>query len=232
MAKGVRNIPGITYQKVNNRYIKYVGNVGQDMVESIFSFIEYKPIPVTQLVQAAITQPDQEGFINFGWRGWEGVFPTSMMKACSADPASEQAVIAYYDDAIKALVQRIAPLTCYFHDEPRADKFSGTALTGAQVYMGRAIPGLTGSVVFVDLARGFEQHPQPPITGALAYVRKRTDCKLNDYRIIETSHNFGSQSAFYTSLGANFDQSRLYLGVYGSINVTNFNQGTVFEIVP
>ena len=53
MAKGVRNIPGISFQRFYNQYIKYVGNVGQDLVESIFSFVHYKPIPVTQLIQAS-----------------------------------------------------------------------------------------------------------------------------------------------------------------------------------
>ena len=47
IAKGVRNIIGISYQRYYNRYIKYVANVGQDLVESIFSFVQYKPIPVT-----------------------------------------------------------------------------------------------------------------------------------------------------------------------------------------
>ncbi|GAA3325278.1 hypothetical protein GCM10020331_056500 [Ectobacillus funiculus] len=36
IAKGVRNIPGISFQRYYNQYIKYVGNVGQDLVESIF----------------------------------------------------------------------------------------------------------------------------------------------------------------------------------------------------
>ncbi len=54
IAKGVRNIPGISFQRFNNQYIKYAGNVGQDLVESIFSFLHYKPIPVTQLIQASL----------------------------------------------------------------------------------------------------------------------------------------------------------------------------------
>jgi hypothetical protein len=85
IAKGVRNIPGISFQRFNNRYIKYVGNVGQDLVESIFSFVNYKPIPVTRLIQASFAKsgPNTEGLINFGWRGWEGVFPTSFISGCS-----------------------------------------------------------------------------------------------------------------------------------------------------
>jgi hypothetical protein len=97
--------------------------------------------------------------------------------------------------------------------------------------MGNGIPGLTGSVVFIDLARRNEES-QPTVRGVLAYTRVRKDCKLNDFSVIETDYNFGSQSAFYVSLGTNLNQTRLYLGVYGSMKVTDFNQGTVFEIAP
>ena len=232
IAKGVRNIPGISFQRFNNQYIKYVGNVGQDLVESIFSFVHYKPIPVTQLIQASLmkSEPDQEGFINFGWRGWEGAFPTSIIRGCSANPTLDEKTIAYYNEAVETSVRRLQPLTSYFHKDPRPDKFGATALTGVQPYMGNGIPNLTGSVVFTDLARN--QESQPPVRGVLAYTRVRTDCKLNDFSVIETDYNFGSQSAYYVNLGTNLDQTRLYLGVYGSMKVTDFNKGTVFEIVP
>jgi hypothetical protein len=232
IAKGVRNITGISFQRFNNQHIKYVGNVGQDLVESIFSFIYYKPIPVTQLIQVSLmkSETDQEGFINFGWRGWEGAFPTSFKRDCSTNPTLDEKMIAYYDDAIKTSTQRIQPLTCYYHGEPRPDKFGGTALTGVQAYMGNEIPDLKGSVVFTDFVHNEES--QSPARGILAYTRVRTDCKLSDFSVIETDYNFGSQPAYYTSLGTNLDQTRLYLGVYGSINVTDFNQGTVFEILP
>ena len=103
IAKGVRNIPGISFQRFYNQYIKYVGNVGQDLVESIFSFVHYKPIPVTQLIQTSLmkSEPDQEGFINFGWRGWEGAFPTSIIRGCSANPTLDEKTIAYYNEAVK-----------------------------------------------------------------------------------------------------------------------------------
>ncbi|MCP8969257.1 PQQ-dependent sugar dehydrogenase [Ectobacillus ponti] len=232
IAKGVRNMPGISFQRYYHQYIKYAGNVGQDLVESIFSFVHYKPIPVTQLIQASLMrlEPDQEGCINFGWRGWEGAFPTSMVRACSENPDLDEKTITYYNEVIQTSVRRIQPLTSYFHNDPRPDKFGGTALTGVQPYMGNGIPALTGSVVFTDLARkdGF----QTPVQGVLAYTRARTDCKPNDFSVIETNYNFGSQSAYYVALGTNLDQTKLYLGVYGSIKVTDFNQGTVFEIAP
>jgi hypothetical protein len=232
IAKGVRNIPGIAFQRGYKQYIKYVGNVGQDLAESIFSFVHYKPIPVTQLTRAFSmnSEPDQEGFINFGWRGWEGAFPTSIIRDCSANSTLDEKTIAYYDEAVKTSVHRLQPLTSYFHEDPRPDKFGATALTGVQPYMGNEIPDLTGSLVFTDLARNEES--QPPVRGILAYTRVSPDCKLSDFSVIETNYNFGSQSAYYVSLGTNQEQSKLYLGVYGSMKVADFNQGTVFEIVP
>ena len=231
MAKGVRNITGISFQRFNNGYIKYVGNVGQDVAESIFSFVHYQPIPVTRLVQAFSmnTEPNQEGFINFGWRGWEGAFPTSFVRRCDANPSLDEKTIAYYNEAISSSVKRIQPLTSYFHKDPRPDKFGGTALTGVQAYMGKGIPALTGSVLFTDLAR---KESQTPVKGVLAYTRVRTDGQLNDFSVIETDYDFGSQLAYYVSLGTNLDQTRLYLGVYGSMKVTDLNQGTIFEIFP
>ncbi|MBO1511196.1 PQQ-dependent sugar dehydrogenase [Metabacillus bambusae] len=231
MAKGVRNIPGISFQRFNHQYIKYVGNVGQDLVESIFSFDHYKPIPVTHLIQATLMNsvPDQEGFINFGWRGWEGTFPTSTISGCTNHSTLDKKTIAYYNESVALSGSRLQPLTSYFHIDTRPNKFGGTALTGMQAYMGNRIPGLTGSVVFTDLAR---KESQSQVRGALAYTRVRPDGKQNDFSVIQTDYDFGSQSAYYISLGANLNQTSLYLGVYGSMKVTDFNKGTVFEIVP
>jgi hypothetical protein len=211
IAKGVRNISGISYQRSDNQYIKYVGIVGQDLVESIFSFAEYELV------------------VNFGWRGWEGSLPTPVPRSCSANPALTEKIIAYFDEAVITEVLRLPPLTSYYHEEPRPDKFGGTALTGVQPYLGNDIPDLTDSAVFIDLAR---KDIPSPARGGLAYTRARTDCKLDDYSVIEIDYDFGEQPAYFMSLGTNLDQNRLFLGVYGSIRVTDFHQGTIFEIVP
>jgi hypothetical protein len=242
IAKGVRNIPGISYQRMNNQFIKYVGNVGQELVESIFSFVHYKPIPVTQIVGHRDSLPnpvgtrklspnpaDQEEFINFGWRGWEGVLPTSIIRNCTSNQTLNEKIAAFYNEVIETSVSRIHPLTSYYHQDSRPDKFSGTALTGVQAYMGNGIPALTGSVVFTDFAR--KEESQTPVRGALAYTRVRMDGKLNEYSMIETNYNSGTQSTYYVSLGTNINQTKLYLGTHGSTKVADFNQGTVFEIV-
>ncbi len=230
IAKGVRNIPGISFQRSHNQYIKYVGNVGQELVESIFSFANYKPIPVTQLVQAYIMnrEPDLEGLINFGWRGWEGDLPAPVLRDCPENTALNEKTIAYYDEAVITSAERIYPLTSYFHEDPRPDKFEGRALTGVQPYLGNRISDLRGNIVFTDFARIEEA----PVRGVLAYTMPRTDCRPNDFSVIETGYDFGAQSAYYVSLGTNSQQTRLFLGVYGSANVTDFNLGTVFEIIP
>ncbi len=232
VAKGVRNIPGISYQRLYNQYIKYAGNVGQDLAESIFAFSQNKPIPVTQLVQAFYmkTEADQERMINFGWRAWEGTFPTSVIRDCSSNPALNEKTTAYYDEAVKCSVRRLQPVTSYYHEDGRPGKFGGTALTGVQAYMGNQIPALTGSVVFTDLARKDES--QSPVRGVLGYTRIRTDCKTNDFIIIQTDDYFGSKPAYYVSLGTNQNQSTLYLGTYDSMKVTDYNQGAVYEIIP
>ena len=230
MAKGVRNISGISFQKFNNQYIKYIGNVGQQSVESIYSFFHYKPISVTEIVQASLHnyELNQEGFINFGWRGWEGIFPTTITIGLLENLNLPGKIITYYEDAIKTSINRIQPLTCYYHDDPRPDKFKGTALTGVKPYMGNELPDLTGSIIFTDLEKKDES--RGPSRGVLAYTRIRGDFKLNDFNVIEVDYNFGSESAHYVGLGTNLNQTKLYLGVYGSTD--DPNKGTVFEIVP
>lgn len=230
MAKGVRNTPGISFQRYYNQYIKYVGNVGQSLVESIFSFVQYQPIPVTQLVQAASmqTQLNLEGLVNFGWRGWEGAFPTTIIRGCTGNPNVDEEIIAFYNDAVNMSANQWPPLTSYFHKDPRPDKFGGTALTGVQAYMGNAIPDLTGTVLFTDFAK---KGSQSPVRGVLGYTMIKPDGRPNDFSVIDVDYNFGSQPAHFVSLGTNLNQTRLFLGTYGSMSVTNLNQGMVFEIV-
>lgn len=230
IAKGVRNIPGIAYQKYHYQYIKYAGNVGQDLVESIFSFVYDRPLPVIEIVRAAAGQSTvgQEGLINLGWRGWEGVLPTAVIRDCPVNPALDEKIIAYYAEAVQTATQSLEPLTCYFHQEARPGKVGGIALTGVQPYMGEKIPALTGNVVFCDLAATGSS----PARGFLAYTSPMTDRKLNDFSLLETDADFGEQAAYYVSLGADLNQTQLYLGVYASMRVTDYHQGKVFAIVP
>jgi hypothetical protein len=230
MAKGVRNIPGIAFRCVDCCYKKYIGLVGQDLVESVFSFDGYLRVPVTEVVGApygpSIT--DRRDFINFGWRGWEGAFPTTVINDCPSNPDLSTKTIAYYDNAVETSTRRIYPLTSTFHQDPRPDHFESTALTSVQPYLGNAIPGLRGNIVFTDWVRN--EGVPPPARGVLAYTHPNAEMKLNDYSIIETDFDFGAQAAYYVGMGANRSQTQLYLAVYASANVADLNQGTIFAI--
>ncbi|KKK39068.1 glucose dehydrogenase [Mesobacillus campisalis] len=226
IAKGVRNIPGISYQRFHNQFIKYAGNVGQELIESIFSFTHYQPVPVPLLAQAS--SMNTKGLINFGWRGWEGGLPALVPRACTENQALDEKIMAFYQEAVSLASCRLHPLTSYYHQDARAGKFAGTALTGVQAYMGRNIPGLTGSVVFTDFARKYSK----PVRGALAYTSVKPNGKQNDFHEIQIDYEFGNQPAHFVSLGTDLNQTRLFLGVYGSARVTDLNQGGVFEILP
>ena len=156
--------------------------------------------------------------------------PTSFIRHCSENQTLDERTMVYYDETIQTSVKRILPLLSYFHKDSRTDKFGGTSLTGVQPYMGNAIPNLTGSVVFTDLAKKGES--QSPVKGVLAYTRAGTDGKHADFHAIETNYDFGTQATYYMSLGTNSNQTKLYLGVYSSMKVTDFNKGTIFEIIP
>ncbi len=232
IAKGVRNIPGISYEWYQDRYIKYVGIVGQSLVEAVYAFAFYNPIPVTRILEASEANPiPEQEWINFGWPGWEGSFPTSVLQSCPGQGSPEELITAYYENALQTSTLRLPPLTCYYHRDSRPDTFEGTALTGVQAYLGDSISELKGSVVFTDFVRKGGP-PASPARGVLAYTYLRPDCMLQDYGLLDAAYDFAGQSAFFTSLGTNLDQTSLYLGVYGSMHVTDFNLGTVFEILP
>ena len=208
IGKGIRNASGLIFQKYNNYYIKYIGQVGQSNVESIYSFINYKSIPVTEF--------KEEDLINLGWRAWEGLFPTLTTKKCPNN--LKEKIITYFDEAIKLSDYRLTPLTFSFHEDIRKDKFKATAITGVRPYMGTLIPELTGKIVFSDLI------DKNTNSGVLAYINN------NDYSIIDIENK--TKDMFFVGLGSNINQTKLYLGVYTSTDTTNLNQGTIFEIIP
>ena len=68
VAKGIRNSTGLVYQWNHNQFFKYIGQVGQDLVESVYFFIYYTPIAVTTIVENPNIDInlEDEGFINLG----------------------------------------------------------------------------------------------------------------------------------------------------------------------
>ena len=197
-----------------------------------YIFTYYTPIAVTSIVENDFNDInlENEGFINLGWRGWEGDLPTALLSPCPNNSTLNRKTIAYYDEVVDLSPKRIYPVVSYFHEDPRLDKFKGSALTGVCPYMGNEIPELSEAIVFSDFMKRNEN--EGPGRGALGYTRVRPDCHPNDYYVIEPTYDFGNLPAYYTSLGSNIEQTKIYLGVYASANVTDYNEGAVFEIVP
>ena len=229
--KGGRNLTGISYQRFNNRFIKYVGSVGQDLVESIFAYINYRQIPVTEITNSYSKNNgiNQVGLINLGWRGWEGDLPTTILKQCSSNSNLNGKVISFYNEVINTSVNRLKPLTCHYHQDNRQNKFSGSALTNVKPYMGNLIPQLNGTIIFTDWAK--QPLSLSPLKGVLAYTKYNHGMQ-NNYGIINVMNDKHNENSFYVSLGTNMDQSRIFLGTYGSANVTDLNLGTIYELIP
>src|SRR5439155_12646297 len=102
LVKGMRNPSKVHYEAINEkdadkdagkgglRWIKYLANTGQDTIEFIHGFDSYG--------------------INFGFRPWEGIFPTSF-------EIDESRVIAYGFEASQ-LPNYYRPLVEYTHLDP------------------------------------------------------------------------------------------------------------------
>lgn len=232
VAKGIRNSTGVVFQWNQKEYVKYIGQVGQDLVESIYLFTYYTPIPVVNLIGNEFYNAnfENEGFINLGWRGWEGDLPTALPSSCPNNSFLNRKTISYYDEAVDLSSKRIYPVVSYFHEDLRPDKFEGSAITGVCPYVGNEIPELSEAIVFSDFMKRNENEGLG--RGGLGYTRIRPDCHQNDYYEIKPTFDFGEFPAYFTSLGSNIDKTKMYLGVYASANVTDYNMGTVFEIMP
>jgi len=209
IAKGVRNISGIIYQKLSNHYIKYIANVGQRLVESVYAFIHYQQVPVREVVNEG--EVNQSGLINFGWRGWEGDFPTTLEKG-----------ITYYNEALEILPKQISSIVSYFHEDKREDKFLGTAITGVRPYLGNEINDLTGTIIFSDLKNKKEDSKK----GVLAY----TKLGMNDYEVIDVDYDFGEEDTYFVGLGSNREHTKLFLTTYTTNTMKDKNKGAIFKI--
>lgn len=138
LVKGLRNPSKVTYERTDEpmgdgfRWIKYLANTGQDTVEYLHAFDTYGQ--------------------NFGFRAWEGNFPTSIAED---EHASDDRMIMYALEASRLPNYR-RPLVAYSHFESRVHR--PHANTGATLYRGDRIPGLKGHLVLIDWI-SFEQTP-------------------------------------------------------------------------
>jgi len=203
LVKGLRNPSKVSFEKVDAgedghgqkaRWIKYLANTGQDTIEWIHGF-------------------DKNG-INFGFRPWEGIFPTAFeIDETACDPGAclgRTRVIAYGLEASR-MPNIYRPLVEYTHLD---EELGPNANTGSALYKGSSIPGLNGQLVFTDWisfartpAQGLLMHSSPNRNNLQeAQPIKLFNVDLSDVRLKK------GDVLFYTSINTDGAGERIFVG--------------------
>jgi hypothetical protein len=198
--KGLRNPSKVHYEATGEaddkkgdgdgqRWIKYLANTGQDTIEWIHGFDSYG--------------------LNFGFRPWEGIFPTSF------EEADGTRVIAYGLEASR-LPNYYRPLVEYTHLDP---VLGPNANTGSALYWGNSIPGLKGQLVFTDWI-SFVRTPKQGLLMHAAVNRNNLQevqqVKLFNVDLSEVGLKPG-EPIFYTSINTNGSADRIFVGGFKDI---------------
>jgi hypothetical protein len=225
LVKGLRNPSKVHYLRTRDgdddreregderRFIKILANTGQDTIEFIHAFRHYG--------------------VNFGFRPWEGIFPTSF-------EIDDTRVIAYGLEASR-LPNFYRPFVEYTHLDP---VLAPNANTGSAIYHGSRFPGLNGQVVFTD----WITFARTPKQGLLMHAPIDRD----SLQEVQTIHLFdvdlseaglkAGQPIFYTSINTNERGDRVFIGGFKDIQfiVNQRNNppggselaGGLYEVVP
>jgi hypothetical protein len=189
-------------------WISYLANTGQDTIEFIHGF-------------------DRFG-LNFGFRPWEGIFPTSFEN-------DDQRIIAYGLEAVK-LPNFYRPLVAYSHLDP---SISPNANTGSVLYQGGGFHGLKGQLVFTD----WISFNPTPAHGLLMHAPVNRD-NLEEVQPIKLfnvdlagANLQGDDVLFYTSINTDPSGSRIFVGGFKKLEyIVNQRDipaaaGGVYEVV-
>ena len=192
LLKGLRNPSKVSFERVGGdqdgsdsaaRWIKYLANTGQDTIEFIHGFESYG--------------------VNFGFRPWEGIFPTSFESGGAR-------IIAYGLEASR-MPNFYRPLVEYTHLD---DKLGPNANTGSTLYRGDSIGGLKGQLVFTDWIsfvptpkHGLLMHASPNRNN----LQEARPIKLFNVDLSEVGLKRG-QVLFYTSINTDPDGDRIFIG--------------------
>jgi hypothetical protein len=192
----------------NVRWIKYLANTGQDTIEWIHGF-------------------DRFG-LNFGFRPWEGIFPTSF-------ETDDSRVIAYGLEASR-LPNFYRPLVEYTHLDPT---IAPNANTGSALYRGSSIPGLRGQLVFTDWISFATTPPHGLLMHAAVnrkHLQEAQPVKL--FNVDFSATNLQSDDVlFYTSINTDSDGLRIFVGGFKKLQFivnqrdTPAGAGGVYEVI-
>jgi hypothetical protein len=220
LVKGMRNPSKVHFEQTaeiadgNHRWIRYLANTGQDTIEFVHAFDHYG--------------------INFGFRAWEGIFPTSL----EVDEATR--TIAYGLEASR-LPNFYRPMVEYTHLDPG---IGPNANTGSALYRGDAIPGLKGQLIFTDWI-SFERLPQQGLLMHAAVNRAKLQraqaVKVFDVDLTGAGLTAG-QPLFYTAINTDPAGKRIFIGGFKDFGfIVNQRQnplgssnlaGGLYEVLP
>jgi hypothetical protein len=162
--------------------------------------------------------------INVGFRPWEGIFPTSF-------EIGGTRVISYGFEAVQ-LRNHYRPLVSYSHLDP---VLRPNANTGSALYRGRAIPGLTGQLVFTDW---FSFDPATHTSKGLLLHAPVNRSDLQEQQPVAAVDVDSSPAVppgstlYYTSINTNPAGDRIFIGGYKSVQfILNPGEGGVYEVV-
>ena len=194
-------------------FLKVLANTGQDTIEFIHAFERYG--------------------LNFGFRPWEGIFPTSF-------EIDESRVIAYGLEA-SGLPNIYRPFVEYTHLDP---VLAPNANTGSAIYHGHALHRLKGEVVFTD----WISFARDPKQGLLMHapidrqnLQEAQPIHLFDVNLSEVGLHPGDV-LFYTSINTDEWGERIFIGGFKDIQfIVNQRQnppggsglaGGLYEVIP
>ena len=220
LVKGLRNPSKVHYEAVPGnggapRWIKYLANTGQDTIEFIHGFDHYG--------------------LNFGFRAWEGIFPTAF-----ENDEDGSRTIAYGLEASR-LPNFYRPLVEYTHLDP---VLAPNANTGSALYRGSRFPGLRGQLVFTDWISFASTRPHGLLMHAGVnrdHLQQAQAVKLFDVDLSGAGLASG-QPLFYTAINTDPAGERIFVGGFKDIQfITNQLKyplgsdrlaGTLYEVVP
>jgi hypothetical protein len=193
----------------STRWINYLANTGQDTIEFIHGF-------------------DKFG-LNFGFRPWEGIFPTSLAAA------EGTRVIAYPVEASR-LPNFYRPLVEYNHLDP---DIRPNANTGSALYRGGSIRGLKGHLVFTDWISSVALPPHGLLMHAPVNRKNLQEAQPVKLLNVDLSaaNLQGDDVLFYTSINTDPSGSRIFIGGFKKLQyIVNQRDnpagaGGVYEVV-
>jgi hypothetical protein len=189
LVKGMRNPSKVSFEQVNGgRWLKYLANTGQDTIEFAHAFVGYG--------------------INFGFRPWEGIFPTAFEQ-------DESRVIAYGLEASR-MPNIYRPFVEYTHLDP---DLGPNANTGSTLYRGNGIPGLKGQLVFTDWI-SFVMTPRQGLLMHAAVDRGDLQRAQPIHRLAVNFSEVGlrpGQPIFYTAINTDGDGDRIFVGGFKDV---------------